>query len=292
MGLILSASNWFRPILPRYGMHARKYHHHYNDVVRSAIDSSITGVSVVCLIVCAGVDQTKHQSSASVDSPVTDEFPAQRKSNAENVSIWCRHHEKCYFAGVITCLCFTCYIVRNTYFMIQIDRHTVLECVDFPLSSHSKYLTSKQSIITCGQDKFGIDRPLQYSIMEELFIQYPSLWYDHGHWPYFLAYEMFVYDLFHIIIIISDLDIIGAVIVVVILSLILPLMLYWSHRFVDNIYRQHHHHHFHHCYLHCCMFVSVTWYSNLTKTCLKMSHWTTPNDIVKPQHGWSRTWLL
>ena len=166
------------------------------------------------------------------------------------------------------------------------------KCVDFPLSSHSKYLTSKQSIITCGQDKFGIDRPLHYSIMEEFFIQYPSLWYDHGHWPYFLAYEMFVYNLFHIIIIISDLDIIGAVIVVVILSLILPLMLYWSHRFVDNIYRQHHHHHFHHCYLHWCMFVSVTWYSNLTKTCLKMSHWTTPNDIVKTQHGWSRTWLL
>ena len=27
------------------------------------------------------------------NSPVTDEFPAQRASNAENVSIWWRHHE-------------------------------------------------------------------------------------------------------------------------------------------------------------------------------------------------------
>ena len=27
-----------------------------------------------------------------VNSPVTVEFPAQRASNAENVSIWCRHH--------------------------------------------------------------------------------------------------------------------------------------------------------------------------------------------------------
>ena len=27
------------------------------------------------------------------DSPVTDEFPAQMASNAENVSIWWRHHE-------------------------------------------------------------------------------------------------------------------------------------------------------------------------------------------------------
>ena len=28
------------------------------------------------------------------NSPVTDEFPAQMTSNAENVSIWWRHHEK------------------------------------------------------------------------------------------------------------------------------------------------------------------------------------------------------
>ena len=26
------------------------------------------------------------------DSPVTDEFPAQRASNAENVTVWWRHH--------------------------------------------------------------------------------------------------------------------------------------------------------------------------------------------------------
>ena len=31
------------------------------------------------------------------NSPVTCEFPAQRASNAENVSIWWRHHEPCYW---------------------------------------------------------------------------------------------------------------------------------------------------------------------------------------------------
>ena len=31
------------------------------------------------------------------NSPVTGEFPAQRASNAENVSIWWRHHELWYF---------------------------------------------------------------------------------------------------------------------------------------------------------------------------------------------------
>ena len=41
--------------------------------------------------------QRKHQSSASLNfvwgnSPMTGEFPAQIASNAENVSIWWRHH--------------------------------------------------------------------------------------------------------------------------------------------------------------------------------------------------------
>ena len=46
----------------------------------------------------------KHQSSASLaiydagNSSVTDEFPAQMASNAENVSIWWRHH------GQLLCL--------------------------------------------------------------------------------------------------------------------------------------------------------------------------------------------
>ena len=49
--------------------------------------------------VYSGADQGKHQSSASLafegNSPVTGEFSAQRASNAENVSIWWRHHAKC-----------------------------------------------------------------------------------------------------------------------------------------------------------------------------------------------------
>ena len=51
---------------------------------------------IVYSTVCSGADQRKHQSSASLtfagNSPVTGEFPAQRASNAENVSIWWRHH--------------------------------------------------------------------------------------------------------------------------------------------------------------------------------------------------------
>ena len=68
----------------------------YNDLIMGAMTSKITGVSMVCSTVCLGADQRKHQCSASLafmNSQVTDEFPSQRTSNTENVSILWRHHE-------------------------------------------------------------------------------------------------------------------------------------------------------------------------------------------------------
>ena len=58
----------------------------------SAMASKIIGISIVYSIICSGVDQRKHQSSKSLAFvsgilPVTGEFPAQRASNTENVSI-------------------------------------------------------------------------------------------------------------------------------------------------------------------------------------------------------------
>ena len=38
----------------------------YSDVIMSAMASQIIGVSIVCSIVCSGIDQRKHQSSASL----------------------------------------------------------------------------------------------------------------------------------------------------------------------------------------------------------------------------------
>ena len=61
-----------------------------------AMASQITSLTIVYSTVYSGEDQRKHQSSASLafvgNSMVTGEFPAQRDSNAENVSIWWRHH--------------------------------------------------------------------------------------------------------------------------------------------------------------------------------------------------------
>ena len=55
-----------------------------------AIASQITSL----MIVYSTADQSKHQSSASLAFVwgIAGEFPAQRASNAENDSIWWRHH--------------------------------------------------------------------------------------------------------------------------------------------------------------------------------------------------------
>ena len=66
--------------------------------------SQITSLTIVYSIVYLSADRRKHQSSALLafmrgihrrpegNSPETGEFPVQRASNAENVSIWLRHH--------------------------------------------------------------------------------------------------------------------------------------------------------------------------------------------------------
>ena len=41
-------------------------HYHYNDFIMSAIASQITSLTIVYSTVCSGIDQRKHQSSASL----------------------------------------------------------------------------------------------------------------------------------------------------------------------------------------------------------------------------------
>ena len=71
---------------------------HCNDVIMGAMASQITSLTVVYSTLYLGADQRKKTSKLRVtglcagNSSVTGEFPAQRASNAENVSIWWRHH--------------------------------------------------------------------------------------------------------------------------------------------------------------------------------------------------------
>ena len=70
---------------------------HYNDVRMSAVVSQTTSLTTVYSTVYSRRRSKKKSKLCVTDlcegnSPVTDEFPAQRASNAENVSIWWRHH--------------------------------------------------------------------------------------------------------------------------------------------------------------------------------------------------------
>ena len=83
---------------------------HYNDVIMGAIASQITSLTIVYSTVYSGTDESKHQSSASLAfvrgiHRGHGEFPAQMASNAENVSIWWRHHAATVkVSGEKTCL--------------------------------------------------------------------------------------------------------------------------------------------------------------------------------------------
>ena len=86
------------------------YPMHYNDVIMSAMASQITSLTIIYLTVYSR-HRSKKTSKLHVtgfceaNSPVTGEFPAQRASNAKNVSIWWRHHGTRHTNGILM-LCF------------------------------------------------------------------------------------------------------------------------------------------------------------------------------------------
>ena len=69
---------------------------HYNDVIMNAMASQITSLTIVYSSVYSGAKKTSKLRVTGFcegNSPLTGEFPAQRGRNAENVSIWWRHHD-------------------------------------------------------------------------------------------------------------------------------------------------------------------------------------------------------
>ena len=82
--------------------------HHYTDVIMSAMASQITSLTIDYSTLCSR-RRSKKTSKLRVtglwegNSLVTGEFPAQRTSNVEKVSIWWRHHDEAGFpASMIT----------------------------------------------------------------------------------------------------------------------------------------------------------------------------------------------
>ena len=78
-----------------YNKHISAYH--YNDVIMSTIASQITSLAIVYSTAYAGAykktSKLRVTGLCAGNSPGTGEFPAQRASNDENVSIWWRHHD-------------------------------------------------------------------------------------------------------------------------------------------------------------------------------------------------------
>ena len=66
-----------------------------------AVASQITSLAIVFSTVYSGADQKisklRVTGLCAGNSPVTGEYSAQMASNAENVSIWWRHHKQLYF---------------------------------------------------------------------------------------------------------------------------------------------------------------------------------------------------
>ena len=71
---------------------------HYCDVIMSVMTSQITTLAIVYSTIYSGADQTKLCVSGLCD--VTGEFPTQMARDAENVSIWWRHHDGCKAASL------------------------------------------------------------------------------------------------------------------------------------------------------------------------------------------------
>ena len=82
--------------------------------------------------VCSGADQIKHLSSASLAW-----IPAQRVGDAENVSIWCRHHM------IIFRLVFICLSIKDA------NRLCIYEPNDVTSTAYHKNVNLKHHGIHC-----------------------------------------------------------------------------------------------------------------------------------------------
>ena len=96
--LILASYNVACVINPGTGTCNELHLVHYNDVVLSAMASQITSLTDVYSTVYSRrrskkTPKLRVTGLCEGNSQVTSEFPAQRASNAENVSFWWRHHD-------------------------------------------------------------------------------------------------------------------------------------------------------------------------------------------------------
>ena len=101
---------------------------HYTDVIKSAMASQITNVSIVFSTVCRSKKTSKLRVTGLCEgnSPLTGVFPAQMASNEENGSIWWRHHAIRGAPNIPHC--FVCYLDYNIFTLTIHSQKKVLAC--------------------------------------------------------------------------------------------------------------------------------------------------------------------
>ena len=113
------------PALSYMEIHYMLLCRHYNDVIMSIMASQITSPTIVYSTVYSGADQRKRQSSASLAFVRGIHRSAQRASNAENVSIWWRHHDFCllvkYFLIILMHTPVSSYCYHYHYDILIVD---------------------------------------------------------------------------------------------------------------------------------------------------------------------------
>ena len=94
----------------------------------SAMASQITSPAIVYSSNYSGAKKTSKPRITGLcegNSPVTGEFPPQGDSNAENVSIWWRHHVSCNVLSYFTIAVFECMCACDLciLFMLPLEIH-------------------------------------------------------------------------------------------------------------------------------------------------------------------------
>ena len=103
---------------------------HYNVVIMGSMASQVTSLTIVYSTVysrCSSKKASKLRVTGlcAGNSPVTGEFPGQRTSNAENVSIWWRHHEK----KQTTSNTWHDHMFQITHWLNDVINTSIMECI-------------------------------------------------------------------------------------------------------------------------------------------------------------------
>ena len=109
---------------------------HYDDVIMTTIASQITSLTVVYSVVYSGADQRNIKVSRHWplcgEFTGTGEFPAQRASYAENVSIWWRHHGQRQVAMVLQAPGYEWFVNQLSLFFFQLKKKKKTEKRSMP----------------------------------------------------------------------------------------------------------------------------------------------------------------